>query len=78
MMDWSTLPIEDVPLDRLVWPCHDIDPAHVHAHPGVTLSSGPIHVQELVDGALFVMDGRHRAIRAQLAGATHLPARVLH
>lgn len=76
-MDWSSLPLEDVPLERLVWPCHDISPDHVHALPGVELSAGPIHVQALVDGSWFIHDGRHRALRAALAGLTHLPARVL-
>jgi hypothetical protein len=76
-VDWTTLPIEDVPLERLVWPCHDIDPAHVHPDPGVSLSAGPIHVQLLVDGSAFVHDGRHRSARAALAGHTHIAARVL-
>lgn len=75
-MDWAALPIENVPLGRLVWPCHDIDPAHLHPAPDQHVSSGPIHVQALVDGSWFVHDGRHRALRAQLAGATHLPAHV--
>jgi hypothetical protein len=76
-MDWSSLPLTDVPVDRLVWPCHDLDPAHVHALPGVELSSGPIHVQMLIDGSAFIHDGRHRAVRAALRGDATIPAHVL-
>lgn len=63
----------------LVYPCHDIDPHHVHPAPDAPVSSGPIHVERLTGGAgdLFIHDGRHRAIRAKLAGLETIPARVL-
>lgn len=76
-MDWSALPISDVPIDRLVWPCHDLDPAHTHPLPDAAVTQGPICVEELVEGSFFVHDGRHRAIRAQLGGETSIAARVL-
>lgn len=75
-MDWAALPIQHIPLDTLVWPCHDIDPAHTHPAPDAELSAGPIRVQRLLDGSHFIHDGRHRAIRAQLDGAATIPAYV--
>lgn len=75
-MDWAALPIQHIPLATVVWPCHDIDPDHVHSVEGVELSTGPIHLEQLLDGSHFVHDGRHRVIRAQHAGHTHIPARI--
>lgn len=76
-MDWSALPLRRVPLWQLVWPCHDIDPAHIHPAPDLSVSTGPIHVQELIDGSLFIHDGRHRAARARLRGEATIDAFVL-
>jgi hypothetical protein len=75
-MDWAALPIQHIPLDRIVFPCHDLDPDHVHAIDGLALSSGPIHLEQLLDGSLFVHDGRHRVLRAQHAGDATIPARI--
>jgi hypothetical protein len=75
-MDWSALPVEDVPLDDLVWPCHDLDPAHIHPAPDTIVTQGPIHVEELIEGSLFIHDGRHRAARARLRGDARIEARV--
>lgn len=77
MTDWERLPLADVPVNRLVWPCHDIDPAHVHPGPATVTSAGPIHVELLADGHWFIHDGRHRAIRAHLAGQATITARTL-
>lgn len=73
---WAALPVETVPVDRLVWPCHDIDPAHTHSVSDRPVAEGPIHVEQLMDGSLFVHDGRHRAIRATLRGDRSILARV--
>jgi len=74
-MDWTSLPIQPVPVERIVFPCHDLDPDHVH---GIApdLTTGPIHLQQLLDGDYFVHDGRHRTLRARLRGDTHIEARV--
>ncbi len=76
-MDWSSLPVIDVPIDRLVWPCHDLDPAHIHPLPEAVVTQGPICVEELIEGSLFIHDGRHRAARARLRGEATITARVL-
>lgn len=75
--DWPALPISPIPIDRLVWPCHDINPDHLHEVGDVPLSTGPIHVERLTDGSYFIHDGRHRAIRAQQTGAATIHAHVL-
>lgn len=76
MTNWHEHPIQPLPINRLVWPCHDINPDHVHPHDGRQLTTGPIHVQQLLDGSLYIHDGRHRAIRAQLRGDTHIDGRI--
>lgn len=76
MVDWGNLPVRAIPVDRCVYPCHDLDPAHHHPVVGALVRQGPIHVQELVDGSFFVHDGRHRLIRATHLGETTIPARV--
>lgn len=65
-----------IPLDLLVWPCHDIDPDHLCLtdDPSVPLSDGPIDVERLRDGHYFVHDGRHRVIRAKLRGESEIDA----
>ena len=73
---WHTLPIQSAPLDRIVYPCHDINPLHLHEDTGLPLTAGPIHLERLLDGSLFVHDGRHRAIRALTRGDTTIPARI--
>ena len=75
-MDWHALPTTPVPLNQVVFPCHDLDPAHVHPVSDLVLSTGPIHVQALLDGSFFIHDGRHRALRAQHDGRTHIDARI--
>lgn len=77
MINWQELPVTMVPLDQLVQPCHDIDPAHIHPAPGQPVSTGPIHVEALVDGSYFIHDGRHRAARARLDGLAVIAARVV-
>lgn len=77
MTYWPAIPIVDAPIDRLVWPCHDISPDHLHPLPGQPLTTGPIHLEQLADGSLFIHDGRHRAIRARLAGEQAISARIL-
>jgi hypothetical protein len=77
--DWDALPVTEVPVALLVYPCHDIDPGHIHPAPDFPVSSGPIHVERLTGGQgdLFIHDGRHRAIRAIRSGQRTIPARVL-
>lgn len=74
MTDWAALPARIINVNDLVWPCHDIDPDHLHAD---TPDLGPLHVERLADGSLFVHDGRHRAIRAINAGHISVLAKVI-
>lgn len=76
MTDWTALPIQQAPLHRIVFPCHDIHPEHIHPDDGVTVNTGPIHLEQLLDGSLFVHDGRHRYHRAAHRGDTHIAARI--
>ncbi len=71
--------LRPVPVARLTWPCHDLDPSHHHpeADSDLVLETGPLRVEELADGSLFVHDGRHRAIRAQARGDDFVLAYVL-
>lgn len=66
-----------VDVNTLVWPCHDIDPAHIHPTPATKLTVGPIRVEQLATGHYFVHDGRHRVIRAKLAGRHYLQAELI-
>jgi hypothetical protein len=75
-VDWSVLPVTEVATASCVYPVHDLDPAHYYPTGATKPSSGPIHVQRLVDGSLFVHDGRHRLIRAILAHQATIEARV--
>lgn len=76
MPDWHTEPLALIPLDRIVFPCHDLDPGHVHGTTTDPLTVGPIHVEQLLDGSYFVHDGRHRTLRAQAAGHASIWARI--
>jgi hypothetical protein len=76
MPDWTTLPIQQAPLNRIVFPCHDIHVEHIHPDDGVTLSTGPIHLEQLLDGSLFIHDGRHRYHRAAARGQATIEARI--
>jgi hypothetical protein len=76
MPDWQRLPLALIPLDRVVFPCHDLDPEHVHSATTGPVSVGPIHVERLLDGDYFVHDGRHRTLRARTLGHASIWARV--
>jgi hypothetical protein len=76
MANWSDYPIQHVALTRIVFPCHDIHVEHIHPDDGVTVTTGPIHLEQLIDGSLFVHDGRHRYHRAAARGDTHITARI--
>ena len=73
---WHWVPTVTVPVDMLTWPCHDLDPGHMHED-GQDLTDGPILVERLVSGHYFIHDGRHRAIRAQRAGEPFIKAKVI-
>ena len=73
--EWDALPIETVPLHKLVWMLNGIDLNHIFPTIDATTASGPIRVSRLNRGYL-VRDGRHRVIRALLDGHTHIPARI--
>jgi hypothetical protein len=75
VIDWEPVPVTEVPVHLLVWPCHHIDPAHLHADVGTR--TGPIHCEELLDGSLFIHDGRHRTIRAMRQGRVTIEAKVI-
>jgi hypothetical protein len=73
---WQHLEPELVPLARIVFPCHDLDPAHVHGPVQNDRLDRPVLLEQLLDGDLFVHDGRHRVLRARAAGQTEIAARV--
>jgi hypothetical protein len=66
-----------VELSRCRWTVQQIDPAHVFPAPDLVLSTGPIVVGPMNDGCWFVHNGRHRVMRALLAGQTHIEAVLL-
>jgi hypothetical protein len=66
-----------VPLNRCRWTVQHIDPRHVFPTPDLLLSSGPIVVSAMNDGNWFVHNGRHRCMRALLAGYTEIEAEEL-
>lgn len=75
-IDWDSLPLEELPIDKLVIDENGIQPEHVFPTAGVVLSSGPIHVEALLDGRAFVHNGRHRMLRALHGGETTISARI--
>jgi hypothetical protein len=56
------------------FPLHDLDPRHMWPAPGQPVTTGPIGVSRLDSGEWFVQDGRHRVIRARLAGTVEIEA----
>jgi len=71
--EWDALPVESVPLSQLVFMLNDLSLAHIF--PTFTPTKGPIRVSRLNRGYL-VRDGRHRVLRALIAGHTYIEARV--
>lgn len=51
---------------------------HLFPGPGTVCEEGPLVVSRLNDGAWFVHNGRHRALRALLAGVDELDAVSLY
>lgn len=77
LIDWDLLPLEDIPISKLAFDCHNLHPEHVHnIHPDLALSVGPLHVQRLLDGRYWIHNGRHRCLRATNSGAVTITARV--
>lgn len=74
--DWEALPSHWVPLDRLVYPSHDMYEEHMNGS-APNLSHGQPWVEQLVDGSFFVHDGRHRIERAKRAGHYAIKCKVL-
>lgn len=71
--EWDALPVESIPLNQLVFMLNGLNVLHLF--PTFTPTKGPIRVARLNRGYL-IRDGRHRAIRAMIAGHTYIEARV--
>lgn len=77
LIDWDLLPLEEIPIAKLAFDCHDLQAEHVHVtNPDLVLSHGPIHVQALIDGRYWIHNGRHRTLRALQTGASTITCRV--
>lgn len=63
-----------VRVDQCRFPLHDLDVTHLFPPPGMDVETGPVEVSRLDNGELFVQDGRHRVIRARLAGREWIDA----
>jgi hypothetical protein len=74
--EWEAIPKETILVADLVFPLHDIDPQFIWPAQGVRLENGPIRVERLNTGQFFIHNGRHRAIRAMLAGDLTIEAKV--
>lgn len=55
-----------------------LSPRHLYPAPGLEVERGPIVVSRLDDGQLYVHNGRHRVLRARLAGVEWLEAVSLY
>jgi hypothetical protein len=75
VIDWTTVPVRLVELDRFVVPLHNISPSSLllpdQLDPVLAFSrwsdSGPVDIS----------DGRHRVLRALLRGETTISTRLL-
>lgn len=81
MIDWSAVPVVEVPLRRFVIPLHGIDLRYLRLSsmidvPGydslvLAFTRWPEH------GSVEVSDGRHRVLRALLRGEAAVPTRLV-
>lgn len=77
-MDWTSLPVTVERLDTFTWPDHDLQAEHLERpHEARPADALPVHAEQLVDGSLYVHDGRHRILRALARGDETIEARVL-
>lgn len=68
-----------IPLHKVVFHCHALDPEHVHVtDPNLTLSTGPIEVEALLQGEFYVHNGRHRVLRARERGEGWIDAIIMN
>ena len=76
--DWSSVPVEDIPLFRFVIPLHNIQPGSVNTWQDDS-DSPPVHAYSRWPdrGDVYVSDGRHRILRALIRGETTVPTRLL-
>lgn len=74
VLDWSTIPVQLVPVSRFVLCLNGITPATLALpeipEPVLAMARGPV-------GDVQVFNGRHRVLRALLRGDDSVPARVL-
>jgi hypothetical protein len=63
-----------VRVDQCRFTLQKLSAAHLFPAPHTTLETGPIVVSRLNDGNVLVHNGRHRVIRALLAGQEWLDA----
>lgn len=77
MLDWTAIPVTDEPLTAFTWPDHDLQAEHLTApEQRRPIDLLPVHAEQLVDGSLYVHDGRHRILRALARGDVTIQARV--
>ncbi len=74
---WEGLPVELLPLDRFVIPLHDLDPTALAEPYNPDAEPVLAHSRHHGWGPIEVSDGRHRLLRAAMAGATHHRGRLL-
>lgn len=67
-----------VPVQQCRFTLQALSPAHIYPGAHTVLECGPIVVSRLDDGGFFVHNGRHRVIRARLAGVEWLDAVSLY
>lgn len=67
-----------VPVARCRFTLQQLSALHLFPAPHTPVEDGPIVVSRLDDGQLFVHNGRHRVIRARLAGVDELDAVSLY
>lgn len=78
MTDTDARPTFDVRVDQCRFTLQSLSAAHLYPAQHTPLDSGPIVVSRLDDGGLYVHNGRHRVLRARLAGQQWLNAVSLY
>lgn len=74
--EWDALPLESVAINRICYMVQGLDLASIWPEYPGSVIQGPIRLALLNDGSYVVRDGRHRLIRATLAGHEHIQAKV--
>ncbi|MFL5961684.1 MAG: ParB/RepB/Spo0J family partition protein [Gaiellaceae bacterium] len=82
MAETTEIPIDQIRIERDLWPRERLDGARVAEFAELYESDGaealpPIEVIELDQGAYLLVEGHHRLAAAQRAGLEYLPADVL-